>query len=483
LSFPFILHPSAFNLAFEVFLNTAGQGRQKGEAGPDIPTRLLRKAVDVKADEVRALVLGFVYYFFILSSYYIIRPIRDEMGVAGGVENLPWMFTGTLVAMLVANALFAALVTKFSRRRFIPIAYRFFIINLLVFYALLAWLPAGHQIWIGRSFFIWTSVFNLFVISVFWAFMADIFSTDQGKRLFGFISVGGTLGGIAGAAITATLVQRVGAVYLLLFSAVLLELSAQCVRLFPTGFEGSRDSLRRAEAVAEAPIGGGIWSGIIHDLRSPYLLGICAYMLLYAITSTLLYFQQAGIAATAFADRSARTAFFAQIDLLVNVLTIIVQAFVTGRLLKRLGVGITLALLPAMSVIGFTGMGIFPTLTLLVVFLTLRRAGNFAIARPAREVLFTVVSREDKYKAKSFIDTFIYRAGDQIGAWSAPAMGWLGLSMVGISFVAAPLAAIWFFVSLWLGRKQVSMTRERTQRDVTPARTIAAAPLLEGAER
>jgi AAA family ATP:ADP antiporter len=437
----------------------------------------------VKADEVRAMVLGFVYYFFVLSSYYVIRPIRDDMGVAGGVENLPWMFTGTLLAMLVANALFAALVAKFSRRRFIPIAYRFFIANLLIFFVLLEALPQGHQIWVGRSFYIWTSVFNLFVVSVFWAFMADIFSTDQGKRLFGFISVGGTLGGICGAAITATLVQRIGAVNLLLISAVLLELSAQCVRLFPAGFRDARDSVRRETGGAEAPIGGGIWSGIVHDLRSPYLLGICAYMLLYAITSTLLYFQQASILASAFTDRAARTAFLAQIDLIVNVLTIFVQLFLTGRLLKWLGVGVTLALLPALSVIGFTGMGFVPTLSVLVVFLTLRRAGNFALARPAREVLFTVVSREDKYKAKSFIDTFIYRAGDQIGAWSSPALGLLGLGMAGISFVAVPLAAVWFFISLWLGRKQVSMTRERPSVNSTPAQPLATTALLEGAER
>jgi ATP:ADP antiporter, AAA family len=446
--------------------------------------RHLRKVVEVRASELRALVLSFIYYFFILSSYYIIRPIRDDMGAAGGVENLPWMFTGTLLAMLVANALFAALVVKFSRRRFIPIAYRFFIANLLLFFLLLLMMSKEQQVWVGRAFFIWTSVFNLFVISVFWAFMADVFSTDQGKRLFGFISVGGTLGGIVGAAITATLVQKIGALNLLLISAVLLELSAQCVRLFPTAFEGSRASVREKAAAiaAEAPIGGGIWSGIAHDLRSPYLLGICAYMLLYAITSTLLYFQQVTIAASAFADRGARTAFFAQIDLLVNVLTILVQIFLTGRLLKWLGVGITLALLPALSVIGFTGMGILPTLGLLVIFLTLRRAGNFAIARPAREVLFTVVSREDKYKAKNFIDTFIYRAGDQIGAWFSPLIGLLGLGMAGVSFVAAPLAALWLFISLWLGRKQASMTHEPPQTASTAAQPINSVGLLEGAE-
>jgi ATP:ADP antiporter, AAA family len=462
-------------------LKRESPGSRTENAGSTSFARLLRKVVDVKAVEVRALVLSFIYYFFILSSYYIIRPIRDDMGAAGGVENLPWMFTGTLIAMLVANALFAALVAKFSRRRFIPIAYRFFIANLGIFFVLLLLTPKDNQIWVGRVFFIWTSVFNLFVISVFWAFMADVFSTDQGKRLFGFISVGGTLGGIVGAAITATLVQKIGTLNLLLISALLLELSAQCVRFFPSAFEGSRASSRE-KAAAESPIGGSIWSGIAHDLRSPYLLGICAYMLIYAITSTLLYFQQVSIAANAFTDRGARTAFFAQIDLLVNVLTIFVQAFLTGRLLKWLGVGVTLALLPALSVIGFTAMGIMPTLGLLVIFMTLRRAGNFAIARPAREVLFTVVSREDKYKAKSFIDTFIYRAGDQIGAWSSPALGWMGLGMTGISFVAAPLAAIWLFISLWLGRKQVSMVHEPPPPASTADQRINSMGLVEGVE-
>ena len=421
-------------------------------------TRLLQRVVDVKAAEVRALFLGFIYYFLIFSSYYVIRPIRDDIGAANGIEKLPWLFTGTLIAMLFANALFAALVVKFSRRRFIPIAYRFLIANLVIFFVLLLLLSKDHQVWVGRAFFVWTSVFNLFVVSVFWAFMVDVFSTAQGKRLFGFISVGGTLGAIVGAAITATLVQRIGSLNLLLISAVLLELGAQCVRLFPTTFESSGSSKKKD--ADEAPIGGSIWAGIIHNLRSPYLLGICAYMFIYATTSTLLYFQQVDIAAHAFPDRSARTAFFAQIDLVVNVLTVIGQAFLAGRLLKWLGVGVTLAILPALSVIGFTAMGVAPTLTLLVVFLTLRRAANFAFARPAREILFTVVSREDKYKAKNLIDTFVYRAADQIAAWSTPVMGWLGLGLAGVSLVAAPIAAIWLFVSLWLGRKQVRMTRE-----------------------
>ena len=417
----------------------------------------IRIVVDVKAHELRALLLSFVYYFLILSSYYVIRPVRDDFGAAGGLENLPWMFTGTLVVMLAANALFSALVARYTRRRFIPVAYRFLIANLLIFFALLYFVSKTNQIWIGRAFFIWTSVFNLFVVSVFWAFMVDVFSSDQGKRLFGFISVGGTLGAIVGAAITASLVRKIGSINLLVISALLLELSAQCVRLFPAVLK-SRDADGRSKD--ETAVGGGMWTGIVHNFKSPYLLGISGYMLLYALTSTLLYFQQIAIVAGAFTDRAARTAFFAKIDLTVNVLTILAQAFITGRLLKWLGVGLTLAILPALSVIGFLGMGIMPTLTLLVAFLTLRRAGNFAFARPARETLFTVISREDKYKSKNFIDTVVYRVGDQIGAWATPALGWLGLGMAGVSFVAAPVAAVWLAISLWLGARQSARARE-----------------------
>src|SRR5713226_4576548 len=226
--------------------------------------RLLQKAVDVKASEVRALFLGFIYHFLIFSSYYVIRPIRDDIGAANGIDKLPWLFTGTMIAMLFANALFAALVVKFSRRRFIPIAYRFLIANLLIFFGLLLMLSKEHQVWVGRAFFVWTSAFNLFVVSVFWAFMVDVFTADQGKRLFGFISVGGTLGAIVGAAITATLVQKVGTVNLLLMSAAFLELSAQSVRFFPNTFAGPAPSTKK-KAAPDSPVGGGIWAGIVHN--------------------------------------------------------------------------------------------------------------------------------------------------------------------------------------------------------------------------
>lgn len=425
---------------------------------------LRTKAVDVRPDELRALGVAFVFNFVVLASYYVLRPIRDEIGAAGGLENLSWMYTGTLVAMLVANALFSAIVARRSRRRFIPVAYRFFIANLVLFLVLMRTLPPAQQMWVGRAFFVWVSVFNLFVVTVFWAFMTDIFNTEQAKRLFGFISVGGTLGGIVGALLTASLVQRIGTANLLLVSAVLLECGAWCVRYFPAEFRSEKAQGAESSHDAERPIGGTIWSGVTHVARSRYLLGICAFMLFHAITSTLVYFQQADITARQFSDRAARTAFFAQLDVWVNVLTIVVQIFLTGRLLKWLGVGLTLALLPMANVLGFAAVGAMPTLGLLAFFQVLRRAANFAVSRPAREVLFTVLRREDKYKAKSFIDTFVYRGGDQIGAWSYPLLTLIGLGITGISFAAVPLAAAWCAVSLWLGRKQVALAAQRDGR-------------------
>ena len=423
---------------------------------------LRQRAVDVKPDELRALGLAFAFNFIVLGSYYVLRPIRDEIGAAGGLENLSWMFTATLVAMLVANTLFSALVARLSRRRFIPIAYRFFIANLIIFFLLMRTLPAGQQTWVGRAFYVWVSVFNLFVVTVFWAFMTDIFNTEQAKRLFGFISVGGTLGAIVGGSVTAFLVHSLGTANLLIISAILLECGAWCVRFFPSEFKGEHATAIAADrGKAERPIGGTLWSGITHVAGSRYLLGISAFMLLHAITATLIYFQQADITRAAITDRAARTAFFAQLDIWVNVLTVLVQIFLTGRLLKWLGVGLTLAMLPAISLVGFLVIGSMPVLGLLALFQVLRRAMNYALSRPAREVLFTVLRREDKYKAKSFMDTFVYRAGDQIGAWSYPALTWLGLGLTGISFVAAPLAGLWCVLSLWLGRRQIVLARER----------------------
>ena len=414
--------------------------------------RFLRRVIDVEPAEVRALGWSWFYIFCVLFSYYILRPIRDEMGVAGGVEHLPWLFTGTLLGMIAVNPPFAALVARLPRARFIAVSYRFFIVNLLLFGLALHWASAEQNIWIGRLFFIWTSVFNLFVVSVFWALMVDVFNAEQGKRLFGFIAAGATLGGIFGSSLTASLAPHVSTFYLLLISAALLEVAVFCVRRLSR----LSDALQQKSTAPkeETIIGGSIFAGLRHALSSSYLINVSLYLLLFATTSTFLYFQQAEIAKQVFADRGARTAFFARVDLWVNILTLGAQLFLTGRMLRWIGVALTLAILPLLSVFGFGALVVTPTIAVLVLYQVVRRAGNFAFARPTREVLFTVVPREDKYKAKSFIDTVVYRLGDQVGAWSYAGLGFLGLGMTGISLVAVPLSVLWLINGIWLGRRQ-----------------------------
>lgn len=410
--------------------------------------RFLRGAVEVKEDEVGTMLMACLYFFFILASWFIMRPIREQMGVAGGTRNLPWLYTGTLVATLLVHPPFAALVARLPRRTFITISNRFFLVNIVAFYLVLRSLGEADMVWAGRVFFIWTSVFNLFVVSVFWAFMVDVFSTDQAKRLFGFIGLGGTLGGLVGSFLTSQLAERIGPLQLLLISAVFLELAVQCVHRI--------SALRNARPnqPPEQVIGGTTLAGVSHVLKSPYLLAICVYMLLFTVGSTVLYFQQAEIAKANFTDRASQTAFFANLDLAVNILTLATQAFLTGRLIRSLGVGVTLAFLPAISILGFAGLGAVPVLAVFVAFQVLRRAGEYAVARPSREVLYTVLDREDKYKAKHFIDTFIYRGGDQVGAWSMAGLGALGLGLKGTAWAAVPIAALWLAISIWLGRRQ-----------------------------
>ena len=413
----------------------------------------LRRLIDVRPNEVAALVWATLFYFCALSAYYVIRPIRDAMGAESGVENLPWLFTGTLLAMILVNPPYAALVSRLPRLRFISYTYRFFQANLVLFFLLFVAGSAVVQTWAGGVFFVWTSVFNLVVVSVFWAFMVDVFTQEQGKRLFGFIAAGATVGAILGSTAPALLAQRVGSAPLLLISVVLLEIAVFAM----TRLSGIATALQTATGAAreESPIGGGMMAGFSRAISSPYLLNVAIYMLLYTFTSTVLYFQQVDIAANYFSGRGARTAFFAQVDLAVNALTLVTQLFLTSRILKLLGVALTLSILPLFSVLGFAWLGVMPTIVAIVALQVTRRAGNFAIARPTREVLFTVLSREDKYKAKSFIDTAVYRLGDQIGAWSYAGLGALGLALSGIAlYVAVPVSAVWLANAYWLGRRQ-----------------------------
>jgi len=429
---------------------------------------MLNRVVDVRNGENRSLLWSFAYFFCLLCSYYILRPVRDEMGIQGGVTNLQWVFTGTFVAMLVAVPIFGAAAARFPRQKLLPIVYYFFISNILIFYVL--WESNIATTYVARAFFIWVSVFNLFVVSVFWSFMADLFTNEQARRLFGFIAAGGSAGAIVGPSVTAMLVRPLGTVNLLLISAVILGLAVVCIRklgrwaaeyegeVTPYMKQASPEEVQVTDArYAERPVGGGVLTGVKAVFQSPYLLGICLYIWLYTTLSTFLYFEQAHIVKDAFADSESRTAVFAYMDLAVNSLTVIGQVLLTGRIVARFGLAFTLALLPGLAALGFIVLGLFPSFAVLIAFQIVRRAGNYGIARPAREMLYTVVGREEKYKSKNFIDTVVYRGGDAVSGWVFAGLQGAGLGLSAISFLAAPIAAVWLGTGWGLGKKQETL--------------------------
>lgn len=416
---------------------------------PAGPLRL----VNVDVSEAKAVLWAFVYFFSLLCSYYILRPMRDEMGVAGGVENLQWLFTGTFIAMLAAVPLFGWLTSRYPRKHFLPFVYFFFILNLLVFYALFS--SGIDHAWLARAFFIWVSVFNLFVVSVFWSFMVDLFNDAQARRLFGFIAAGGTAGAIAGPALTAGLVHVLGTRNLILISAGLLLVAIYCIRqlvAWHAAQTGHSDTPGRD--VTEQPLGGSLLAGIRLVARSPYLLGIAALMVLFTMLATFLYFQQAQIIRDAFSDPADRTAVFAGIDFAVNVLSLLIQVFLTARLIRWLGLGWTLALIPLLLSAGFLLLSMAPALVVIVFVQIIRRAGNYAVMRPAREMLYTVLGREEKYKAKNFIDTVVYRTGDAASAWVYTGLRGLGIGLAGIAMIAVPVALVWALLAWRLGKQQ-----------------------------
>ncbi|MFN8668936.1 MAG: MFS transporter [Gemmatimonadaceae bacterium] len=440
----------------------------------------LRAAVGAREGEGAVLLWATAYHFLVLCAYYVIRPIRDDIGAASGAEKLAWLFTGTMAGMLAVHPLYTALVTRLTRKRFVSYAYRFFALNLVAFFLYFRVADPKEAIWAGRVFFIWTSIFNLFVVSVFWSLVTDLFRPGQGKRLFGFVAVGGTLGAMLGATITSSLIGVVGSVGLMLVSAVILELAVQAASVLDrheasmreaAAAEGGRVAGASRDASQEV-IGGGVLDGIKHIFTSPYLLGVATLILFYTISSTFLYFQQADIVKAAFGeDRESRTRVFANMDLITNGLTLIAQLFLTGRVMKWLGVGVALAFLPVLTLVGFGILGIAPVLSVLIVFQVARRAGNFAIQRPGREALFTVLPRTDKYKAKNFSDTFVYRLGDQVGAWAYAGMAVFGLTASGLAFTMVPFSALWLLLTVWLGKQYT----RREQGATDGARNAAAA--------
>jgi AAA family ATP:ADP antiporter len=409
---------------------------------------VLQRLIAAREDELPAVLWAFAYFFSLMCGYYVLRPLRDEMGIAGGTEHLPWLFTATFLTMLAVVPLYSAAVARFARSRLIPLVYRCFVFNLVAF--CLLWRAGVARAHVAHVFFVWVSVYNLLAVSVFWSLMADLFSSEQARRLFAPIAAGGSAGALLGPLLTRQLAPRLGPTWLTLLAAVLLEVSLFCVRRL------IRAVPARSAAVpaGDRPVGGGMLDGFVEVLRSPYLIGLAAQVLLYTVTLTFLYLEQANIVKGALAQPGARTRLFATIDLVANVTQLVLQLVLASHLLRRAGLLVTLAVLPVVTALGSAILWARPLLAVVVGYMILRRALHFAFDRPAREVLFTVLPRSEKYKAKGFIDTVGFRGGDALGGWIFHGLTALGVTTAGTALFTVPLAGLWLGVVALLSRAE-----------------------------
>jgi AAA family ATP:ADP antiporter len=422
---------------------------------------LIKKLVNVKSGEIKALLWSFAYFFFLLASYYILRPIRDEMGVAGGTRNITWLFGATALVLLAAAPLLAALVAKLPRQRFIPIVYLFFVANILIFWVLLK--AEWQTVHVARVFFVWTAVFSVFTVSVFWSFMADLFTSEQSKRLFAFIAAGGALGNFVGPQLIQLLVGPLGPTNLLLVAAGMLAVAVVCSARVERASEevhAASPGFTAASAGRDKQIvGGGIFDGLKLLFKSPYLGGIALWVFLLSFAGTMLYLLQADFVANASDDPSERLRIFARIEKWVAILTIAMQMLATGRLITKFGTGPAAAFLPLVFLGGFLVLIFSPVLAVVIWFQTLQRAANFGIANPARESLFTVVSREEKLKAKSIIDGAVFRGADWLNSVVYEGLR-LVMSMPVMLVVFAVVCGGWMGLSVGLGRSQEKRASE-----------------------
>jgi len=420
----------------------------------------LQRTFTLRENETTLVLLSGLLFYTLMTSYNILKPIRDTMGLAGGVRDLENLFLFTLGVMALLTPVFGYLVRRFRREKFIPIVYRFFALNLFVFFLVMRQSDDG-MIVLGRVFFVWVSVFNLFVLSLFWAFMADGFGYSRSKRVFGIIAIGGTLGSMLGSGVTRLFIGWLGEANLILISILFLEGSVWLVKYLSPRFRaaGFHDEGIHDKPVAKTK-GDGPLAGVSLMFRSSFLGGIGSYVFLYTFIGTLLYFLRSDVVDTLVPTRDARTALFADIYFWTQALTLFGQLFVTGRFLKRFGATAALVFLPVAMAIGAIILGTAPTLGVLVIFEVTRRASNYALVKPARETLFTLVDRNVRYKAKNFIDTFVYRGGDALGALGFKLIGILGIGMVGTALITVPLSLTWAGVGLFLGRRQKRMAEE-----------------------
>jgi len=369
------------------------------------------KIVDVKPNEFFALMTACLYFYLLLCAYYIIRPIRNEMVIQNGVDNIQWLLLFAAIVMILITPCFGWITSRFKTRQFLSYCTLFFAANLLLFFILfnngLSGNQTGQPIWVTRSFYVWVNVFNMFIISLFWSFMNDVFSKEQSRRLFAFVGAGGTAGALTGPLITTLLVERVGLGYLLLISAVILSLTIVCIYRLSRWSNVSNDGVETNKHNDNSSLKGGVFDGILLTLRSPYLLGVCAFVVVFAVMSTFLSIQLAETIERLFDDSTQRTKLFSQADLATNVLTLLFQISITSKLIKWIGYRSTLMLLPIGLTCGFLLIGFVPILAVMIGLSIFNRAGKYAVLNPTSEMLFTILSREEKYKAKNFIDTML----------------------------------------------------------------------------
>jgi AAA family ATP:ADP antiporter len=434
---------------------------------------ILQQFANIRRDEVLPTFVAGLFFFCVLTALMVVRPAREALGMQRGIEAIRWLFLGTVLVTLAVNPLFGWLVSRYRRMTFVAATYLFFALGLVGFYALLVLAPASVGVQTGQVFYVWFSVFNLFATMLFWAVMADRFSHEQSLRLFGAVAVGGTLGAIFGPWLASQLARPLGTPALLLIAAAFLVL-ALCAAWWLTRLRTDVDRTGEPGGASGAPaaaIGGGALEGMQAVFRSPYLLGMCGYVLILAVMTTFIYFTRLQMVAALGSGLDMRTTVFAQMDTITQTATLVLQALVTGHLMKRLGIAVTLALLPITTMLGFLGLAFVGTIAALVAFDAVFRAVQRGVMRPARETLFTTVSRADRYKAKAFIDTFVYRTGDVVGAQTEGLLGKLGMGLTALAAFAVPLALLWAALGIWLGN-----TQQRAIRAAEPAARTEGAP-------
>ena len=422
-------------------------------------TSLLQAFTNIRRKELLPTIVAGLFFFCILTALMVVRPAREALGMQRGIDAIRWLFMATLLTTLLVNPLFGLLVSRFRRMTFIAATYSFFSLGLVGFYALLTFAPTHIGIISGQVFYVWFSVFNLFATMLFWALMTDRFSKEQSERLFAAISLGGTLGAMFGPWLAGMLARPYGTPVLLLVAAVfLIGAIGAAWWLVHLHTDETRLAANPTDKDNQDPdrtvIGGSAWEGLTAVVRSPFLLGISAYVLILAVVATLLYFTRLQMVAALALDTDTRTEAFARIDLYTQAATFVLQAFLTSHLIKRFGIAVTLALLPLTVAFGFIGLAVIGSLGALIAFEASFRAVQRGVMRPARETLFTTVPRAERYKAKAFIDTFVYRGGDAIGSQIEGLLGRLGMGLAGLAWFAVPLAVIWMSLGLWLGYVQ-----------------------------